>query len=282
MNTQSARSTSLYEKYAASAAEIYERHFVPSIGEPFARRLLAAANPASGERVLDVACGTGVATRLAAEAVGSDGTAAGLDINPGMLEVARKVSPPGIEWHEAPAEDMPLPDSSYDLVLCAMGLQFFPEQVKALQEMRRVLAPGGRTVVLTPGPTPPLFEAIDLALTDHVGPGASMFVHAVFSLHDPAEGRELFERARFGGVDVQTGSQPLRVAPPADFFWQYVQSTPLAAMVAELDEAARAALERDVVERCQPFMDGDETVMEPGLLVVTGREDGAESPAAGR
>lgn len=273
---------SLYDRYAASAAENYERYFVPDIGEPIARRLLASARPRSGESVLDVACGTGIAARLALEAVGADGAVAGLDINPGMLEVARNASPEGIEWHEAPAEDMALPDASYDLVLCAMGLQFFPDRLQALREMRRVLTSDGRAVVLTPGPTPPLFEAIDLALTDHVGPAASMFVRAVFSLHDADEARQLFERAGFSEIEVETGSVPLRVAAPADFFWQYVWSTPLASMLAELDEAARASLERDVVERCQPFVDAGASVMEPGLLIVTGRRGGADRTEVGR
>lgn len=266
--------TSLYEKYAASGAESYERHFVPAIGEPVARRLLAAARPAPGERVLDVACGTGVASRLAVEAVGRDGRVAGLDANPGMLEVARTVSPEGIDWHGAPAEDMPLRDESFDLVLCSMGLQFFSDRIQALRETRRVLVPGGRVVWCTPGPTPALFVAIDQALTAHIGPGASMFVHAVFSLNDADEAQTLMEAAGFDRIDVQTTSVPLRVAPPADFFWQYVQSTPLAAAAAELDEQARAALEAEVVERCAPFVDGDGSVMEPGLLIAAGyRED---------
>lgn len=274
MTTRPTRSTSLYEKYSAGGAEHYERHFVPAIGEPVARRLLDAARLEPGDRVLDVACGTGVATRLAAEAVGPDGTVAGLDANPGMLEVARTVAPDAIDWYQAAAEDIPLPDASFDVVLCSMGLQFFPDKAQALREMHRVLAPGGRTVVCTPGPTPPLFQAIDAALTDHVGPGASMFVHAVFSLHDPQEARDLLVSAGFDDVEIETGPVPLRVPPPADFFWQYVQSTPLAAVAAELDETARAALEHDVVERCQPFVDGDATVMEPGLLTATGHRAG--------
>jgi ubiquinone/menaquinone biosynthesis C-methylase UbiE len=274
MTAHPASSTSLYEKYAANAAESYERYFVPAIGEPSAQRLLATARLKPGERVLDVACGTGIATRLAAEAVGPDGRVEGLDANPGMIAVARTVTP-GLAWHEASAEDMPLPDGSFDVVLCAMGLQFFPDKPKALREMHRVLAPGGRAVVCAPGPTPPLFEAIDQALTNHVGPGASMFVHAVFSLHDPAEARALFEAAGFAAVEVETRPLPLRVAPPADFFWQYVQSTPLAALTAELDEPARAALEREVVERCRQFVDGDSTLLEPGMLVAGGvRPDG--------
>ncbi len=274
MSTRVTRS--LYAKYAASGAENYERYFVPDIGEPIARRLVDAAHPARGERILDIACGTGIAARLAAETVGHDGIVAGLDANPGMLEVARTVSSDRFEWHLAPADDMPLPGAAFDLALCSIGLQFFPDKDRALRETRRVLAPGGRAVWCTPGPTPPLFVAIDEALTNHIGPGASMFVHAVFSLHDADEAQTLMDTAGFSRVSVETTVVPLRVAPPADFFWQYVQSTPLAAAAAELDEQQRAAMEAEVVERCAPFVDGDASVMEPGLLIVTGhREEGS-------
>jgi len=218
--------TSLYERYPASGAEKYERYFVPAIGEPIARRLIEAASPASGERVLDVACGTGIVARLATEAVGPEGTVAGLDAKPARLAVARNVSPEHIVWHEAPAENMPLPDAVFDLVLCSMGLQVFTDKDKALRETLRVLAPSGRAVWCTPGPIPPLFEAIDQALTNHVGPGASMFVHAVFSLYDGVEAQSLMETAGFDRVEVETASVPLRVAPPANFLWQYVRSTP--------------------------------------------------------
>jgi ubiquinone/menaquinone biosynthesis C-methylase UbiE len=267
--------TSLYDRYAAGAAQNYEDYFVPAIGEPFARRLLATAKPAPGERVLDVACGTGLVARLAARAVGPQGAVAGLDPTPGMLELARSVSPEGIDWHESPAEAMPLPDAAFDLVLCSMGLQFFSDKVQGLREMRRVLTPGGRAVISTPGPTPPLFEAIGAALSDHVGGQASGFVHTVFSVHDPAEARELLTAAGFDEVDVETGTVPLRLDPPAELFWQYVRSTPLAAVAAGMDDSARAALERDVAERCRPFVDGDATVTEPGIMVVTGRSTGS-------
>jgi ubiquinone/menaquinone biosynthesis C-methylase UbiE len=262
-----------YDQYAVSAAENYERHFVPTIGAPFARRLLDAARLTPGERVLDIACGTGIATRLAADAVGPTGTVTGADVNPAMLEVARAAVPAGtpITWHHAPAEDLGLPDASYDVVLCSLGFMFFPDKRQALREMRRVLVPGGRAVLGTPGPTPPLLQAIDQALSAHVGPGASMFVQAVFSVHDPGEVRGLLEAGGFEDIAVTTDTIALRVPPPAEFFWQYVHSTPLAAIVAGLDGAARAALEADVVERCQPFVEGDASVIEPGLLLATGR-----------
>ena len=79
--------------YGGSAAEIYEHHMVPAIFGPWAEDLLALATPQPGERVLDVACGTGVVARLVAQRVGPSGTVVGFDLNPGMLTVARTLPP---------------------------------------------------------------------------------------------------------------------------------------------------------------------------------------------
>ena len=108
----------------ATAPENYERFFVPAIGRPLAHDLVRVAALHIGEHVLDVGCGTGVVARLAAERVGPGGSVAGLDINPGMLAVARSVTPPDmkIEWYEASAESMPLPSGAFDVVLCQMSL----------------------------------------------------------------------------------------------------------------------------------------------------------------
>lgn len=257
------------QEVARRTGENYERYFVPSIGVPFARPVVAAAGLHPGDRVLDVACGTGVAARLAAERVGPTGRVAGVDPTPPMLEAARATSP-DVDWHQGVAEDLPFEDGSFDAIVCSLGFQFFSDQVRALGEMRRVLVPGGRVAIGTPGPTPPLMAALEGALADHVGEEAAGFVQAVFSVHDPAEVRRAFDAA--GGYrDVEAGTQPLplRVAPPADFLWQYVCCTPLAGAVAQLSEDTRAALERDVVERCRPYLDGDSLVMEPGLLVAS-------------
>jgi trans-aconitate methyltransferase len=80
--------------FGATAPQNYEPFFVPTIGRPLANDLVRVASLRAGERVLDVGCGTGVVTRLAAERVSPDGTVAGLDINPGMLAVARSITPP--------------------------------------------------------------------------------------------------------------------------------------------------------------------------------------------
>lgn len=261
-----------YETYAGDAAQNYERYFVPVIGEPVARDLIAAADLRAGERVLDVACGTGIVTRLAAERVGPAGTVAGLDLNPGMLAIARTTAPtdPPIEWHEASAEGMPLPDAAFDVVLCSMGLQFMGDQAAALAEMRRVLAPAGRVLVTAPGPTPAPFAVFAETLARHLGDDVAGFVHAVFSLHDPRELADLMTAAGLGDVTTETHTTHLPTAPPEDFLWQYVHSTPMAGPLAGAGTDTRAAIQDEIVERWQPFVAEGVVVVEVDMLTGVG------------
>ncbi|CAH0200629.1 Demethylmenaquinone methyltransferase [Arthrobacter sp. Bi26] len=245
-----------FKQYGGNAAENYERYFVPAIGAPFATVLLGAAALQVGERVLDIACGTGVVTRLAAEQVGPKGAVAGLDVNPAMLAVARSVPSSGaaIEWHEANAESLPLADGSFDVVVSSLGLQFVADKASALREMRRVLAPEGRLAIATVGPTPPLFAILEQALARHVKPEVAAFMQAVFSLYKPQELETLTSSAGFRNAGVRSETLSLTLPEPREFLWQYVHSTPLAAAVAQIDDEARAALERDVVAGCRSFV----------------------------
>lgn len=242
--------------FARNAAESYERHFVPAIGHPVAAALIEAADLRPGERVLDVACGTGIVTRLAADRVGPDGSVAGLDPNPAMLAVAGQAvsAEPPVAWHHAPAEEIPLEDESFDVVLCGMGLQFFGNRPAALREIHRVIVPGGRFVANVPGPTPPPLQAMADALEHHVGSQGAAFVDAVFSLHDADEVRSLAEEAGFTRMAVRSEEMPLELGAPEAFLWNYVNSTPVAAIVAEVDAERRDALEREFVEACGPFL----------------------------
>lgn len=254
------------KRYEGSAAENYQRYFVPMIGRPAATGLVAAAMLRPGERVLDVACGTGVGTRLAREAVGSEGRVTGLDVNPGMLAVARASTPPemAVEWIEAPAEDMPLTDDSFDVVLCGMGLQFFADREAGLREMRRVLSAAGRAVLSLPGPLPAVFEVLERGLARNVGPEVAGFVSAVFSLHEREEICGLVGRAGFEDVRVESMVGSFSAPSPEEFLWQYVHSTPLSGAVAAVAADRRAALEREVCDGWRRFV-------EDGVLVVEAR-----------
>jgi ubiquinone/menaquinone biosynthesis C-methylase UbiE len=263
-----------YEAYGGSAPENYERYFVPVIGAPLATDLIDIAALRPGERVLDVACGTGIVTRLAAERVGVTGAVAALDINPGMLTVARSVTPPDmlIEWYESSAESMPLPDEAFDVVLCQLGLQFFPDRLAALREMRRVLAPGGRLAISVVGPKPPIFAILAEALARHINPEISAFMYLVFSLHDTGELQHLISGAGFREVSIHSDHRTLRLAAPKEFLWQYVQSSPLANAVAQVDDDSRAALERDVVAKWQAFVEDGALMLQLAIVVATARK----------
>lgn len=128
------------------AATAYQALFVPALFQEWAPWVVAAANIQPGDRVLDVACGTGVLAQAAASCVGDGGAVAGLDADPGMLAVAAGLAP-AIEWRQGLAELLPYPDQSFDAVICQFGLMFFSDRQQALREMLRVLAPGGRLAV---------------------------------------------------------------------------------------------------------------------------------------
>ena len=241
-------------EFGGSVADNYERYFVPAIGAPLAADLVDAAALHPSERVLDVACGTGVIARLAARRVGDGGRMATSNINRDMLQTARATTTDAsIEWDEANAESLPHADESFDAVLCQMGLQFVGNKLAALREMRRVLVEGGRVVLNVPGPTPPPMAAFADALSRHVNPEAGSFVQLVFALHDPDELRGLLETAGFRSIDVKRVTKPLRVPPADRFMWQYIHSTPMAGILEKLDEQHRTALERDVTARWRAY-----------------------------
>jgi ubiquinone/menaquinone biosynthesis C-methylase UbiE len=154
-----------------NAAELYERYAVPYFLGPWAPRLVELAAFQQGERVLDLACGTGVVARLAAPHVGVTGHVTGLDLNAGMLAVARALPPPSgasITWIEGSAMALDLADASLDVIVCQQGFQFFPDQPAALREMHRVLVPGGRVLLSVWKSAGPDNIAVGEALERHV------------------------------------------------------------------------------------------------------------------
>lgn len=129
-----------------SPAEVYDARFVPALFAQWGPVVAAEAEVGRGDRVLDVACGTGALALAAAEIAGPSGSVVGLDANPEMLAVARR-KPVQVEWLDGAAETLPLPDNSFDAVVSQFGFMFFDDKPQALREMMRVLKPGGRLAV---------------------------------------------------------------------------------------------------------------------------------------
>jgi SAM-dependent methyltransferase len=217
---------------AGTAPEIYAEHLVPAVFAPWAPVLLDAAAVGIGHTVLDVACGTGVVAVAAAERVGLSGAVTGVDINPGMIAIAARTD--GVRWAQADAARLPFPDGGFDRVLCQAGLQFVPDRLGALREMRRVLRPGGRVALLvwralhhSPG-----FAALADALQAVVGPDAAAVMRAPFVFgDDPRPLATLLDSAGFGDVDVQAGVGTVRFGSVEAFVRCQRAASPLAAHV---------------------------------------------------
>ena len=181
-----------------AAAGAYDASLVPALMQEWAPRLAAAARVTRGDHVLDVACGTGVLTREVAEHVGPSGSATGLDLDVGMLTVARTLHP-DLRWLRGSAEELPFPNGSFDAVVSQFGLMFVPDRPRALTEMWRVLKPGGRLAVAVWASldATPAYDAEARLVERLAGPGASEPLHLPFCLGD----RALFE-AQFAAAGV--------------------------------------------------------------------------------
>jgi ubiquinone/menaquinone biosynthesis C-methylase UbiE len=237
---------------AGSAPEVYERDLVPAVFAEWAPVLVELAQPRAGERVVDVACGTGIVARLAAALVGPTGTVVGVDLNPGMLNVARLTtagpqSGAPLQWQEASADNLPFSPESFDVVYCQLGLQFFGNRGAALLEMRRVLGAGGRLAVMvwrsiqeSPG-----FAALAEALERNVGPAAATIMRAPFGLCDAEELTDLVRVAGFRDIAIQRRIGTIRFASVEKFVGSYVAGTPLAGPVSQANDEAREALIAD-------------------------------------
>jgi SAM-dependent methyltransferase len=255
------------------AASAFEEIFVPALFREWGPKVAGAARVERGDRVLDVACGTGVLARAAAEITGPSGSVVGLDIDPGMLAVAKRMAP-RIAWHQGDAGSLPFPDRSFDAVVSQFGLMFFPDRPAALREMWRVLRPGGRMAVAvwaSLDETPAYAIEADL-IERFGGRAAGDVVRAPFVLGDKARLAAAFSEAGIPDVSVTTvagtGRFPdIRTMVEIDLLgW-------LPTVGIELDEPVISEILRAAESELRRFVTGDGHVefASPGHIVTSAR-----------
>ena len=187
------------------AATAYEALFVPALFGQWALKVADAAQIQPGQRVLDVACGTGILGREIASRVGLTGHVAGIDPNPGMVAVAKQLAP-AVDWREGVAESLPFSDQSFDAVVSQFGLMFFTDRCQALREMLRVLASGGCLAVA-------VWDSIDnipayateLTLLEQIaGWQAADALRAPFALGDREDLARMFSECEVASAEITT------------------------------------------------------------------------------
>jgi SAM-dependent methyltransferase len=238
--------------------EAYEAFLVPALFGPWARAVLERWPPAAGAHVLDVACGTGIAARLAARLVSPTGRVTGLDLDEGMLAVARRAAQAArdapIDWRQGDALALPFEPAAFDCVLCFEGIQFFPDRPAGLAQMRRVLRPGGRLLATIWGALDanPAYAALADGLRVFVSDAAARL--PPFTLADPEEIQHLVRAAGFGRVSVTVETLTF-TAPSAEAFvdWAAAGAPTVRRNLEQVPAARRAEFGRLVADRLEPY-----------------------------
>ena len=219
----------------------------------FGRRLVEAADVRAGHRVLDVASGRGAVLFPAAERAGPEGHVVGIDIAEEMAsrtneEAGRRGLAARVTVGDA--EKLDFPDASFDRVLCGFGLMFFPDQDRALQEMRRVLKPGGK-LALTTWQVSQAEELARTTLALGLGSGSAPgWITKAEVLH------ALIQRNGFGNAQVAADSKAFSY-PNAEAYWEQARGTGLRATLDKLQGEEKNRVMQAFVERVKPHLRAD-------------------------
>ena len=237
-----------------TAATAYEEHLVTRVFGPWAERVVDIAGPAPGEAVLDICCGTGAGARLAVPRVMPGGRVVGLDHDPGMVEVARRLAARRkieVEWHCDSALALPFADATFDLCLCLQGPQFLSDPLTGLIAVHRVLKPSGRLAVS-------FWASIEHNKGHHALARALEHQNLApalrpFSLGDPEKARALFAEAGFQIVALRTEERKASFPSVAAFIEGIAAGAP----------ATRHALAQLSDDRKQDFVADVENILVP-------------------
>jgi ubiquinone/menaquinone biosynthesis C-methylase UbiE len=258
----------------SSFPEIFEQALVGPLFRPWAGPLLDDVELAPDDRVLDIACGTGIVARCARERLDGTGKVVGVDVNAGMLAVARRVVPE-IEWREGDAGALPLePGEQFDAVVCQQGFQFFADRAAAAAEMHRALKSGGRLALSTwrPDDEIPFGRELRQVAERHLGPIADR--RHCFGEAAPIEA--LLRAAGFRNLQSKTFTLPIRFDDGSVFV--RLNAMALVGMSAggkAFDDAERdrviSAIVRDSANVTRRYSDERGLVFELRTNVTTGR-----------
>ena len=233
--------------FSGSVPRYYDQYMRDLLFDPYAADLVLRIPIRDGLRILEVACGTGILTRRLLEALPDDAEVIATDLNQAMVDYARgAVGEEGVTWQVADAQDLPFPDESFDVVLCAFGFMFLPDKAQGFGEVRRVLKPGGLLLANT-------WHGLDTNRTEGVIEEALLglfpddpptFLHTPFGYgaHEPI--RADMEAAGWTGVALEDVTLASQVPSAEHVAIGYTRGTPLTGQLAERGADADRVIEK--------------------------------------
>ena len=263
------------QRYGWDKAAFYYEGFWGRQLEPAQRRLIEWADLGRGERVLDIACGSGLVTFPAAEAVGPAGRVVGTDISERMVESAREKATQRNMLHAAfermDAGELRLTDGSFDVALCALGLMYVPDPLAAVKEMFRVLNPGGRAVVAVWGARnrcgwAEIFPIVDARVKSEVCP-------LFFQLGTGETLRRTFEAAGFVEVVAERLNTLLHYGSPEDAVGAAFAGGPVALAYSRFDERTRDEAHAEYLSSIEPYRSGSGYAIPGEFVIARGRKE---------
>lgn len=259
------------------APDAYERYMVPAFIETWTRELVKRADLVNGERLLDVACGTGMVARHAVPFLGNEGDITGVDVNAVMLDKARTIGEQAgisVAWEEGDVTALPFSGDRFDVAICQQSLQYFPDRDRALGEMHRVLAPGGRLLLSVWRSLEyfPFYVAFHEVLERHVGETPASMLASAFTLGDAEELRRLVENAGFRDVRVQIVIKQMKSPSVSRLVKGNTMASPFAKDILALEEPVREEMLRTIETSLENYMDDDGLAAPMECYFVTARK----------
>ncbi len=257
-----------------NAPEAYEKYIVPAFGHSWAKDIVERAALKKDDRILDLACGTGLVARCSFEALGKAGHITGIDINEAMIKKAREICPTkttSIEWERGDVNALPFSNSEFDVILCQQGFQYFSDKSRALKEINRVLSASGRLLfsVWRDIKYFPFYLALSDALKQYVSPEYAKALASAFSLGDSTFLREILKTAGFKKIHINIAIKQMRFSPIKEFLIGGFAGSPFANEILTLEQSIRDEMFNNICDALSDYADDDGLAAPMESYVVT-------------